>query len=506
MPHLSRFRLQTLLTGLGGASAALGPLLAPLPMLAAEARAEAFRFHFDHVMGTSLDVTAVAPDRQVAELAVAALQAEITRLDAVLSFHRGDSELARLNAARRSPSVSPDLLAVLQACEAWRERSEGAFSCRIGALLGVWRQAEARGKPPAAPDLRVQAAEIADAGWKIDAAQKAVELPAGIELAVDGLAKGYILDRALAAARAAAPSLGGLLVDSGGDVRCWGRAPAAGGWRIAVASAGADNALPSLQVALQEGAVATSGSGARDRKIGAESFSHLISPHDGWAVERAVSATVVAPSAADADALATALTVMPARAGLDLAGRLQGVAALITAADGRRFASPGWWKLAAAGAPAPGPAWPGGQALSIDYEIPRLDVGKYKQPYVALWVTGPDKQLVRGIALLGEDTKWAEENYVWWRRYGRKAPSVVDAITRPTRAPGRYTFTWDGRDDYGRPVAPGRYLLHIEAAREHGDHTYQSIELEIGDQPLERVLPAQGESGAVRIALKAPQS
>src|SRR3546814_17667215 len=72
--------------------------------------------------------------------------------------------------------------------------------------------------------------------------------------------------------------------------------------------------------------------------------------------------------------------------------------------------------------------------------------------------------------------RWIDSNYVWWRRYGRKIENVVDTTARPSRQPGRYHVVWDGLDDAGRRAGRGSYLLHVEAAREHGGHPYPSTE------------------------------
>ena len=48
---------------------------------------------------------------------------------------------------------------------------------------------------------------------------------------------------------------------------------------------------------------------------------------------------------------------------------------------------------------------------------------------------------------------------------------ILGSVSSATRAPGRYTFKWDMKDEQGKPVKPGTYTVCIEAAREHG--TYQ---------------------------------
>src|SRR4051812_15040991 len=108
----------------------MSALILPTLIAAAVSPAPAsptWSFHLDHVLGTSFDMAVAAPSQGEAQFAFAAATTEIARLDRVLSDWREDSELAALN---RSSAVqaSPDLFAVLSACETWRTRTGGAFS------------------------------------------------------------------------------------------------------------------------------------------------------------------------------------------------------------------------------------------------------------------------------------------------------------------------------------------------------------------------------------------
>ena len=123
------------------AGAAVAPLAAP-----ALAHADPFRFHFDHVLGTSLDLTAVAPDAVTALMAVTAARREIARLDKVLSAWRADSELEQLNRSDAA-RVSPELFEVISRSEGWRAATDGAFDCRMGGPLKLWREAGIRTLP-----------------------------------------------------------------------------------------------------------------------------------------------------------------------------------------------------------------------------------------------------------------------------------------------------------------------------------------------------------------------
>jgi len=509
----------------GASGIAMLGVVAPVEASVAVA-APGYKVHRDHVLGTSFDLTAVAPDGMAARLAAGAALAEIARLDRVLSGHRDDSELAALNATGVM-RVSPELFAVLARAEYLRRETGDAFSGRLGLVIARWHDAMRDGAPVDGDALRAAADRANRADIALDAASRTVRRPDPVRFALDALAKGFIVDAALAAARRAAPGLAGLMIDIGGDLRVWGGAPNPGGWRVGLADPSnlADNAAPAEIIELTDRAMATSGRGQRDLRLAGRGVSHILAPGSGQPVERAIAASVVASNAADADALATAFSVLPPRRGLELADRLPGVAARLVTVDGETLRSAGWQALDAAPrrtallalprASKPSPAtqaqaaasatWPAGFAVSIDYEIPKFEADDYRAPYLLVWITDEKRQLVRTLLMLGKDSKWVDSNYVWWRRYGRKTPEIVDAFGRPTRLPGRYTLAWDGKDETGKAVAQGRYLVHVEAAREHGGHTYHFTELELGAAPVERPVPAKDELGGIRIQYGPPK-
>jgi thiamine biosynthesis lipoprotein len=463
------------------------------------------QWHQDHVLGTSLDLVMVGVSKAQADEVVAVIQAEIARLDAVLSVWRSDSEISRLN---RSPQmqVSDDLFAVIRACEAWRDQTCGAFSARMGQLLQQWELAQGVGVLD--PELTgAQSTRIASRRVTLHAAEQVIERPAGVQFAPDALAKGYVIDRAISAARQAMPALRGLMVDVGGDLRVWGQAPRAAGWQVGVRDARTrgDNQMPQQVLGLNQQALAFSGRGARDR----DGQSHLIDPATGLAVNHVEQSVVVAPTTADADALATALAVMPPEVGMALIARIAGAEAQIVYGNGRVVESAGWQSLLAtpqdqinmlsvASDAAVTSSWPQGYQAQLDYVIPKIDVPKYRAPYVVIWVTDSNKQLVRTLQVWGDEHKWQDSNYVWWRRYGRKMDNL-DTVAKPSRQAGRYSVVWDGKDDQGKRVAAGQYQVHIESAREHGDHSYQSFDLEVSPKPSVQSKPAKDELGTLQL-------
>lgn len=443
---------------------------------------ETWSFHLDHVLGTSFDMAVEAPDRLQADLAFAAATREIGRLDKVLSGWRDDSELSALNRADAT-TVSADLFAVLQACEAWRTRTGGAFSARVGEAEALWTDADAI---PDAATLCAATTRAETADVRLDAASRNVTRD-GVRFAPDGLAKGYVIDAAIAAARRAAPCATAMLVDIGGDVACWGDRD----WTVGVAdpAQAADNAAPAELIRVANGALAVSGPGARDRILVGQAHSHLLDPVTGQPASRR-QAAVLAPDATTADALATALAVMPRAQGLALAEAMPGVEALILE-GGERWPTSGWNACQA--------PLPVGFQVEVTYTLPKIEAANYKKPFVLVWVTDADKNPVKTLLIQGQKEEWQEDNYVWWRRYGRKTPGQVEAMGKPTRPPGRYTVGWDGTDTSGKRMPQGAYVIHIETAREHGGHAYQSIDVTLGAAPVTGQAAAKDELGATQV-------
>lgn len=447
------------------------------------------------VLGTSFEMQVAGGGPRAGRAVEAALD-EIARLERQLSTWRADSALSAYNdgalAAERLPA---DVAEVLARCERWRGETQGAFSCRLGALAAQWRQADADDRLPERLPLRRQARALAALSVP---ARGRLDPALGLRFDVDGIAKGYILDRALARARRAAPVATGIRIDIGGDAVYWGRPDEGADWRVDVADPKRplDNRPGIARLRLHSQAIAASGHRSRGYGIGRRHLSHILDPDEGWPVAYAPAATVVAPDAATADALATALTVMPIRDGLALVDRIDGAAALIVSDAGIPFASARWPALLAPPADGGEPGAAAPQVL-VEYEIPAVEAPRYRQPYLALWVEDEAGRPVRQLHVLGDRARWLGELPRWWRHYGRNDPAGALGIARPTRAPGRYTLAWDGRDDRGAPVPAGRYVLRVEAAREHGGHEDLALPFALGGATEPRQDQGRREIGRV---------
>ena len=76
---------------------------------------------------------------------------------------------------------------------------------------------------------------------------------------------------------------------------------------------------------------------------------------------------------------------------------------------------------------------------------------------------------------------------------------ITQSVSSATRAPGKYTLKWDGKDNAGKLVKSGTYTVNIEAAREHG--TYQLIrhDVDFSGTPKQFPLPGNAEVSAASL-------
>jgi thiamine biosynthesis lipoprotein len=281
----------------------------------------------------------------VAAGALDRIVATVEHLEACWSRFRPGSDISRINAAAGQPVAVTDetLLAVEAALEA-RRWTGGRFDPTVlGGVVAagydrdfaavVARSAVGAIAPPAGDHVATATATAtAAADVRVDVDARTVTVAAGHGLDLGGIGKGLAADLAAAAALAAGAT--GACVNLGGDLRAAGRAPASGGWGIAID----DPLRPAATlgfVDLAAGGLATSSTCRRRwRRAGGPAAHHLIDPvTSAPAATDVAAATVLAGSAAEAEAMATAVTVAGVAAGIALLEG-EGLPGLVVAGTG----------------------------------------------------------------------------------------------------------------------------------------------------------------------------
>lgn len=278
------------------------------------------------LLGTRAEV-AITTDRADHDEAISdTVIAEAERLEAIFTVFDPGSALQ--NYRLTGATDVPELVEVLALAEQWRQRSKGAFNPQIETLVGLWDSAAEAGSTPTTQQLT-------------EAVSRLKHQPIDN---LNAIAKGWIAERALgtALARHHDSDVETAWIGLGGDIVHVGSSAIRVG--IEDPARPYDNAEPMATIQLQNEAMATSGGGRRYWTIDGTRYTKVLDPRTGAPVDRIASATVVAPSAADADVLATVGLVMAQRDFLELLETAD-ACALLVMRDGSISASSGRFEL-----------------------------------------------------------------------------------------------------------------------------------------------------------------
>lgn len=295
------------------------------------------------VMGTRVHVELWSEDPAAGRQVVAAVFAEMRRIDAAYSSYRQDSELSRVNdqAGKGWVTVSAELLDLLQKCDYASRLSGGAFDITY-ASVGRYYDYRAGTKPD--EETRRAAIEGIDYRYvELDPSVPAVRF-ARPEVYVDlgGIAKGYAVDLAIGVIERAGIRQGS--VTAGGDSRILGDRHGKP-WTVGVRDPRRDDQMVAL-LPLTDTAVSTSGDYERFFERDGVRYHHILDPATGASARDSWSVTILGPEAAFTDALSTSVFVLGVDKGLALVNRLPGIDGIIVDAKGKLHYSSGLAELA----------------------------------------------------------------------------------------------------------------------------------------------------------------
>ncbi|MGC4079642.1 MAG: FAD:protein FMN transferase [Rubrivivax sp.] len=286
--------------------------------------------------GTSISLTVLYPDAQVARSAIDAALAEVKAVDTLMSLHQESSQLARLN--RDGVFDSPDarFVAVLQAGQELARMTGGAFDLTVQPLWNAFESAHEAGGLPDAATIAAARAKVDWQRLQVSAERVALAEP-GMGITVNGLAQGYAADRARAVLLQ--HGIAHALLDTG-EFATIGAKDEGRPWMLGVRDP-RDAEAVAARLAMDGRALSTSGD--------YETFftpdfvhHHIFDPSVGDSPTQLASVTVLAPTGLQADGLSTAFMVLGAERSLAMAASLERVDALLIAKNGRRWTTPGF--------------------------------------------------------------------------------------------------------------------------------------------------------------------
>lgn len=276
-----------------------------------------------------------------AQSALESAEAELLRLIRLLSFYNDESEIGRLNRAAGSGTVSlsAEAFALLTQAKTLAEATGGAFDPTIGPLVRAWRTARASESVPGAAELASAVSLVNYGDIQIDAAFRSAGLRrSGQSVDLGGIAKGYIADCIAAIYHVVGIKSG--FINAGGDVATVGSRPDGSPWRIGLQHPRKERGSTFGVVPVSGQAVVTSGDYERYHEVQGVRYHHLLDARTGYpATSGLMSVTVIAERAADADALATAVFILGADAGIELIRRIGSLEAVLVAESGSVYIS-----------------------------------------------------------------------------------------------------------------------------------------------------------------------
>jgi FAD:protein FMN transferase len=291
------------------------------------------------LMGTFVTITLFHPSRDKSQSILEKAFLQMESWVHLFNRHESGSPLSYLNKQGVLNDPPPELLTILQRAKGIHTRTGGVFDVTIKPVLDLYETERAFGRLPQPTAIQKALPLVGISGLKLDP-KKITFGKEGMGVTLDGIAKGTIVDSTINFLKK--NGIGQALVNAGGDLRVIGGHLNERPWRIAVYDPDEKTASQE-RIALNEGAVSTSGCYFVYFDQSKDHF-HVLSPENGVSPSWSLSATVIAPSSEEADALATALMLLSPEEGLSFINQQKRLAAMLITKDGRKIHSLRWPK------------------------------------------------------------------------------------------------------------------------------------------------------------------
>jgi thiamine biosynthesis lipoprotein len=299
-------------------------LMTTIPVVPADAAPPSPATRARYLMGTVCEGIAYGDE------AASALEAsfdEIARLESILSDYLPDSEISRLNrqAAAGPTRCSPELFGLVAEASRLSRLTLGSFDITVAPLVEVW-DLRGKGRLPDAASLHLARRRVGASLLLLDETRRTVAFRVdGMALDPGAIGKGYALDAAARVLRSRGVTVA--LLDFGGQVLALGAPPGAEAWEVDIAHP-LRREEAALTLRLRDESASTSGNSQRHVTVAGRSLGHIVDPRSGVPSAWSGSATVIAASATQADAVSTAMLVLGSKAGSRVIEAMPGLSAV----------------------------------------------------------------------------------------------------------------------------------------------------------------------------------
>ncbi len=291
------------------------------------------------LIGTRVSITAVDESRDRAEEAIGRSFEEIARLSRIFNRFDDSTAVGVLNRDGVLRDVPPEVFCVVGSALDYYRLTGGLFDITVKPVIDLFRSSYASGEPLPPPVKKFSAALSLVGSPAVNLGRDMIRIDReGAGITLDGIAKGFIVDRASGVMTAC--GVRNHLVNAGGDIRTSGFKGSGDPWTVAIRNPARRTDHVSV-IRIGDGSVATSGDYEVffDRE---KMFHHIIDPRSGYSPFATMGVSVRAATAMEADALSTGLFVMGTDKAVKFAGTVTSCECLIVKKGGRVLRSRGW--------------------------------------------------------------------------------------------------------------------------------------------------------------------
>lgn len=291
-------------------------------------------------MGTTWHVTVVDPQKLDVESLRQNIEAELTRINGLMSTYDAESQLSQFNTSRTVEwqPLATETIEVIEAAHRVSKETSGAYDVTLGSVFELWGFGQAE-KPEVAPAMDDILLLLNDVGYqllKVSSTRSTVrKLNEALQVDLSSLAKGYAVDRIGAVIEATGHNR--YLAEIGGEIRTRGRAADQGMWKIGIEWPESAGTPEMTGIAVENTHIASSGDYRNYQVIDGRRYTHIIDGRSGFPISHNLaSVTVLHGSTMRADAWATAFMVLGLEESMAIA-KEKGLAARFVVRDGDSF-------------------------------------------------------------------------------------------------------------------------------------------------------------------------
>ena len=282
-----------------------------LSLLAFQFSCRQYREYTYHkfIVGSNCDITFYFQQGSTANIILLEIDSELIRIDSLLNRFSDISLVSELN--RNSKVAAPeDIIRLVLLSDSISHMTGGLFDISVAPLLETWGFYEHEFMDPDTADIKT-AAQLVDYR-KIKIKKDSIIIMADMKLDFGGIAQGYAADRVADILKS--HNIKSALINVGGEIVLIGRSPEARSWRIGIKNPRGEGIIETAEI--ENLALSTSGDYEKFFMIKNKRYPHIINPKTGYPALDFASVTILAKSAAYADAIATAVAIMGPERGL----------------------------------------------------------------------------------------------------------------------------------------------------------------------------------------------